>query len=370
MVATTATIVGRARDVTGLEDLGRDGWQTGLEHLLEAVERDCGDDEPVVRRIESLVVDRLVQRLRIERWYADNGAEAAQPIDQLLVVFGLPRTGTTALHHLLSLDPRFRYLRSWEVRDPVPPPWLETENEDPRRPADPPAADVRHITSIDGPAEDWPIHSWEFDHAELILPVPSYTRWWRSREHTTLFSHHERVLRLLHSHRPPRHWLLKFPAYLFLLPELRSHHPEACLVMTHRDPVAALASTCSTVADSRLKRTPTWTPSPTFGQEILGHWGEGMQKALAARDAPGADRFVDIAQHELEADPVGCAERVYAAAGLDLEGGVADAMGRWASENRRGSRGAHRYRLEDYGLSAGEVTDVLAPYLERFGDLT
>ena len=95
-----------------------------------------------------------------------------------------------------------------------------------------------------------------------------------------------------------------------------------------------------------------------------------MRKALAARDPLGADRFVDVAQHELEADPVGTAERVYAAAGLDLEGAVADSMARWASENRRGSRGAHRYRLEDHGLSAAEVTNVFAPYLERFGDLT
>ena len=43
------------------------------------------------------------------------------------MVFGLPRTGTTALHYLLSVDPQFRYLRSWELRDPVPPPDIATE---------------------------------------------------------------------------------------------------------------------------------------------------------------------------------------------------------------------------------------------------
>jgi len=68
---------------------------------------------------------------------------------------------------------------------------------------------VRHITAVDGPAEDFPIHALAFDHAELTLPVPSHSRWWRTANHDSVFPYHERVLRLLHSHRPPTAWLLK-----------------------------------------------------------------------------------------------------------------------------------------------------------------
>jgi hypothetical protein len=214
------------------------------------------------------------------------------------------------MHHLLALDPQFRYLRSWEVRDPVPPPVAATEHEDPRRPSGPPRVDVRHIVAVDGPAEDWPLHALAFDHAELTLPVPSHTAWWRRRDHSSLCPYVDRVLRLLHSRRPPHRWLLKMPAYVFLLPEVAAQHPDARFVMTHRDPVVAIASTCSTVAASRAQRTPTWSPGPTFGRELLDHWAEGLRQALAARQALGERRFVDVVQHELgttpSAPPSGC----------------------------------------------------------------
>ena len=288
-------------------------------------------------------------------------------MDGPLVILGLPRTATTALHHLLAVDPQFRYLRSWEVNDPVPPPDAATEREDPRRPRGVRQDDIRHIVTVDGPAEDWPIHALAFDHAELTLPVPSYATWWRTRDHASVMGYHDRVLRLLHSHRSPRRWLLKMPSYVFLLPELAAQHPDACFVWTHRDPTTVLASTCSTVADSRSQRTPTWSPGPTFGREMLDHWADGVRQAIAARDELGEHRFVDVAQHELEADPVGIAERIYAAAGLSLDRSVAGAMGDWAEANRRGSRGAHQYTLEQYGLTATEVTGAFGPYLDRFG---
>ncbi len=359
-------LVARACEQTGLDDLGLDGWQVGLTHLLDAVARDVVDDVEAIHRIEAIVVERLVQRLRIHAWYAEHGEEAVDRVEGPLVVFGLPRTATTAVHHLLSVDPQFRYLRAWEVSDPVPPPDAANEHADPRRPTGPVQLDVRHIKAVDGPAEDWPIHAMAFDHAELTLPVPSHAAWWRSSPHAALLSFHERVLRLLHAHRPPHRWLLKMPSYLFLLREVAAHYPEASFVMTHRDPVTALASTCSTVADARRKRTPTWVPGPTFGQELLDHWAEGMHRAMAAREAIGEDRFVDVAQHELESDPIGTAERVFARAGLALDGAVADAMGEWAARNRRGSRGAHQYSLEDHGLSEGQVREAFALYLERF----
>ena len=368
MVAATKILINRALDVTGLDDLGPDGWQEGLEHLVTAVERDVRDDLDAVTRIEALIVARLSTRLRIEAWLAEHGQDAVAPIEGPLVILGLPRTATTALHYLLAVDPQFRYLRSWEVNDPVPPPRLETEHDDPRRPTGPLTVDVRHISSVDGPAEDWPIHAFAFDHAELTLPVPSHSAWWRSADHASLFPYHERVLRLLHTHRPPHRWLLKMPAYLFLIRQLTAHYPDARFVMTHRDPVAAVASTCSTVSDARRKRTPSWSPEPEFGERLLAHWADGMRRAMEARVALGEDRFIDIAQHDLEADSAAVAQQVYDFAGLTLTPDLREKMQDWASANRRGSRGDHRYHPEDFGLNESWISDAFTQYAERFGE--
>jgi hypothetical protein len=369
VVASSAALLDRAVEIAGSSEFGVDRWQQGLEELLVAVEADCDSDPDAVERIESIVVERLVQRLRVEAWYGAHGQEAGAPVVGPLVITGLPRTGTTAVHHILSLDQRFRFLRSWEVLDPVPPPTTETEHVDPRRPVASPGADVRHIATVDGPAEDWPIHAMAFDHGELVLPVPSYTAWWRQRRHDTAFPYHERVLRLLHAHRPPHHWLLKMPSYLFMLEEMAAHYPDARFVMTHRDPLAVMASTCSTVAASRRQRVPSWVQGGDFGAGLLHHWADGVRQALAARARIGEHRFLDVGQHEVEADAVAIAARALDLAGMELDVATADAIATWAATNRRGSRGEHRYALEDYGLGPDEVLDAFAPYLERFGDL-
>jgi hypothetical protein len=43
-----------------------------------------------------------------------------KPIRDPIFVVGLPRTGTTYLHRLLSLDPHARAPKTYELFDPVP----------------------------------------------------------------------------------------------------------------------------------------------------------------------------------------------------------------------------------------------------------
>ena len=95
-----------------------------------------------------------------------------------------------------------------EVRDPVPPPSLATEIDDPRRrralesAVARPSVDVRHITSVDGPVDDGTLLGLDFHNQELGLPLPDYTTWWRSSDLSTTYAYHERVLQLLQSRRP------------------------------------------------------------------------------------------------------------------------------------------------------------------------
>ena len=71
----------------------------------------------------------LVARLRVEAWYADARDEAAaHAVEGPLVIIGTGRSGTTATHYLLAVDPQFRYPRKWELIDPVPPPDAATEH--------------------------------------------------------------------------------------------------------------------------------------------------------------------------------------------------------------------------------------------------
>ena len=102
---------------------------------------------------------------------------------------------------------------------------------------------------------------------------------------------------------------------------------------------------------------------------LLEHWAIGAERALAARRRLGADRFVDVAQRELQVDPDGTAQRVYDSAGLRRSEEVVAATASWVDEQHNARLGAHVYSLEAYGLTEADVTDAFAGYLQEFGEL-
>jgi hypothetical protein len=361
-------LIKTATERTGLSDFGADGWQVGLEQLLDAAGHDLPGDDAGAAVVEGRALNRLVTRLQIEDWYADHGAEAAaHPIQGPVVILGLPRTATTALQYLLTVDPQFRYQRMWEVASPVPPPELATEATDPRRLGSSANANERHISTADGPMEDVIALGLNFHSLDLGLPVPTFTKWCRDADLASTFAYHERVLRLLHSHRPPYRWLLKTPNLLFHVDQLVAHYPDARFLWTHRDPQRAFPSACSVIRSAQSDAVPSHVSDPhALGRYLLDHWVQGTNRAMAARDSLGEGRFCDISQAQIDADAVAVVERIYDFLGLELTPEVRTNMTTWEQANKAGSRGKHSYSAEEYGLTDDTIRDAFASYTARF----
>jgi hypothetical protein len=172
---------------------------------------------------------------------------------------------------------------------------------------------------------------------------------------------------LLHATRPPYRWIVKAPYHNFHLADLATQYPNTRFVMTHRDPAVALPSTCSTVATAQQAALPDHALDPAaVGSFLLEHLVDGIGRAMSARQNIGEDRFLDVTQRELEGNPLGTVERIYDFLGLELNGDIRAAMSDWAEANRRGARGEHRYRAEDYGLTRDQIRRVFAGYIDRF----
>ena len=128
---TAEALLSEAVESTGLSDFGPGDFREGLEVLLDSLEND-GDLSPDT---DGAVVGafrrRLANRLYVEQWYASHPEIDSLTIRGPVDIHGLPRTGTTALANMMSLDPQFRALRSWEQVAPVPPPVLGEEETDP-----------------------------------------------------------------------------------------------------------------------------------------------------------------------------------------------------------------------------------------------
>ena len=134
-VPAVASLIAEARTTTGLDDLGEPSFVEGLEVLLASLVADTGYDQAALDQALVVVRRRLANRAHIEAWYRTHPEIADQPLAPPVSILGLPRTGTTALGNIVSLDPQFRSLRMWEQNEPVPPPIREEEGTDPRRAA-------------------------------------------------------------------------------------------------------------------------------------------------------------------------------------------------------------------------------------------
>ena len=62
----------------------------------------------------------MVRRLKLVDYLKRNAEVNKVPIRAPVFVLGMPRTGTTFLHRLLSLDPSVRAPLTWELLAPVP----------------------------------------------------------------------------------------------------------------------------------------------------------------------------------------------------------------------------------------------------------
>ncbi|AEV76784.1 sulfotransferase family protein [Mycolicibacterium rhodesiae NBB3] len=356
----------------GRSDFGPGDFREGLTVLLESLERD-GDLHPDTdAAVMGDLRRRLVNRLEVEAWYADhpevNDATITGPID----INGLPRTGTTALADMLSLDPQFRCLRGWEQTKPVPPPVTEGEAEDPRRVAFLRAHQQRsaesaamHIFEVDATMEDTEILGMAFHGQQMTLPVAGYRKWWRRTDLTQTYEYHRRVVELLGSQRPPDLWLFKAPHHKFHLEALSRAYPEMRFVMTHRDPAKVVPSYTSLVS-TIFPPAAGQRDLHALGHEVSVHLLEGVQRAIEERARIGEDRFLDIHHRELVTDPKGTIRRVYDWLDLELTPEVEQSIFDWQDANMMGAKGTHRYTAEQFGLSAEQIRSDYGFYIRHF----
>jgi hypothetical protein len=365
-------LLGDAVAESGLADFGPGDFREGLAVLLDSLERD-GDLDPATD--DQVVGDlrrRLVNRLEVEAWYAEHPEVADVAVRGPIDINGLPRTGTTALADMLSLDPQFRCLTGWEQTKPVPPPLSGGEHDDPRREAFVQVHEQRsdeqkamHIVEIDATMEDTEILGMAFHGQQMTLPVPGYRAWWRHADLTETYAYHRRVVQLLGSRKPPDLWLFKAPHHKFHLEALATAYPEVRFVMTHRDPAQVVPSYTSLVS-TVFPPAAGQRDLLALGAEVSEHLREGMERAIAERGRIGEERFLDVHHRDLVADPQGTIRRVYDWLGLELRPDVALTIFDWQDAHAVGTGGTHHYTPEQFGLSADRIRSDYDFYIRHF----
>jgi len=366
-------LIAEAMEATGCSDLGPGDFREGLDVTLESLERDADLSSATDSAVIGDLRRRLVNRLEVEAWYREHPEIAELALEGPVDINGLPRTGTTALANMMSLDPQFRSLRQWEQSRPCPPPTSDGEATDPRRlqlieenEQVSPELKAMHLYDADATVEDTEVLGMAFHGQQYTLPVYGYHAWWRDADPTSAYAYHRRVVQLLQSRRPPDLWLFKAPHHNFHLEGIAAAYPDVRFVMTHRDPAKSVPSWASIV--STIFPTPQGERDlGRLGREVSEHLRVGVQNAIAARARLGEARFFDVHHRDLIANPMGTMRSVYRFLDLELRPQVEHAMLEWQEANRTGAHGTHRYTAEQFGLSTAQLRSDYDFYIRHFG---
>ena len=350
----------------------------GLESLLSSANEEARLNGFGRLMLTALVGRYLKQRLQLEQWRDEHPQVALENIVRPLFIVGLPRTGTTFLHQLLSQDKQFRAPRTFEIDRPVPPPAENAIDVDPRvkeiqRGIDVIHRIVPHFKAIHPlgatfPDECQQITAYQFSSIayQHIMQVPSFRRWVLAHDFTADLQFHRRFLQHLQSAWGRKHWLLKSPAHIQYLPALLKVYPDAMIIQTHRKPEQVMASTASL----------SWTMQSVFSDHIdkyecaraqLDFFCDTLEICLADRAALGNNAPVfDLHYQSFIENPLAMIESLYDAFGLTLESKTIERMEIFINNNQQNKHGGHKYTAAEFGLDGMSELDVFLRYTERF----
>ncbi len=362
-----ATVLTQARRAVTGADFGPDeGWRPGLEQFLAACRNDAKLNAVGRMMSHGQALKILTERARTFARLTERPDWAARRLLAPLVIAGPMRSGTTRLQRLLALHPGLVHLRLFESNFPVPPrgrldarPHLMTALLAAGRAVNP-AIDAIHPMRARDPDEELGLLEQSFWGAQLEAqrPIPSYARWCERTDAAPAYAHLARLLRLIGGARGDPEglpWLLKTPQHMANLPALFAAFPGARVIVTHRDPVSIVASSASLAWHSMVLQTDDLDPA-WVGREWLHKTAQRFAAVAAFRAGPRAPVILDLAYEEMNRDPLGALGRALAFAGLDYPASVRLAATQWlAREAAKPRHAAHRYALEDFGLTRDEV---------------
>jgi hypothetical protein len=380
MTLEPSELMAMARAETGLVAFGPEDFVERLAILCQAMHEEGGFNGAGIMQQHVLILGLLKNRLLIEDLVRRHPEILDERITAPIIICGLPRTGTTHLHNLMSADPALRTLPYWESLEPV---LAEREQPAPGAP-DPrlertagalaflntalPYFNRMHEMTVEHTHEEIQLLAIDFSTMlfETTAPMPTWRDHYLQRDQRPSYAYLVKVLKVLQWQRGGTRWVLKTPQHLEQFPALVNTFPDATFVVTHRDPVSVTASMVTMIAyTARLTRD-------RVDLEGMGnYWSDRLERMLhrcaTERDFLPADRTIDVRFDEFMADDLAMVARVYDLAGQPLDERSRASMTSFMAAHPRGRHGAVRYDLGQFGLDTGERRRALDFYTERFG---
>lgn len=366
-----------ASAATGLNDFGPHNYVEGLGQLLDALDQDGQVDGERRSLVLGMLAGVLVERLYTELGWSEHPNYRTVRIEQPLVITGIPRTGTTALHKLLALDPQFQGVERWLATTPMPRPARALWSEVPEfqacksgleafLQAMPGFADSHELTA-DNVDECLEVLKQDFvsNFFPSQLDIPNYREWWYAQSEFASYHRYADVLRLVGLREPNKRWLLKNPGHLWGIDALLEVFPDAMIVQTHRNPATALPSVCRVLEMPRKLYLGAGVQLTAIGPVEADKWRRAIDRMERARSR-SPERFYDMSHVEFRNDPIVVIRGIYQRFGLDLSADTEESMRQWLLNQPEEQKQGHNSSPEAYGLTVNGIRDMFADYIEKY----
>ena len=363
----------------GSSDFGADDYLPGLRVLLQSMDYDPHFTERGRRYAWGTVVGVLKGRAYALKSMADNPGFSRHAITNPVVITGIPRTGTTALHKLMAVDERFQGLQTWLLDTPMPRPPKGSWN---RYPAFHRTAAILEARYKAAPLKRAAHHvvAEEVDECCLVLrqsfvsnlwtcgwSAATYDAWWQCQSEAASYRHYYRCLQLIGSNEPEKRWLVKNPGHIDNLDLLFATFPDARVIQTHRDPAQAVPSLCALLMQLHpiIEEGRYEQRAHNMLAREVAKWAKAVSKADRVRQSH-APQVVDVIHGDFHRNPMAVIERIYIFIGMELTPQVRSAMEQRITDDPERQHGVHRYQVADFGLSEDEIRARFGDYIDRF----
>lgn len=366
-------------DETGSDDFGPSGYLPGLKVLLQSMDYDPQFSEQGRGIAWGMVVDVLRGRNEAIKSMKDNPGFDVEAILSPVVITGVPRTGTTALHRLMAVDQRFHGLQSWLLDSPMPRPAMETWSKYPQFRKTTAQLDAQYALAPERRAAHHRVAE-EVHECCMVLrqsfvsnlwssgwSAPTYDAWRQAQSEAGAYRHFYRCVQLIGSNDRDKRWLLKNPGHIENLDLLFAIFPDAKVIQTHRDPAKAVPSLVALLMQLHpmFEQGRADQRGPIMMRRETAKWANAVRKAEVVRqEHPG--KVLDIIHADFHADPMGVLERIYAFIGMNIPDTLRPGFAKRIKEKPELSHGKHRYSITDYGMTEDEAREPFRDYIESY----
>lgn len=362
-------LLAAAEQRTTLSTWGDPTFRGGLNALLEALEEIPGLSPLGVATFGNMIRQALVNRLL----FVGNSSPRSE-LNSPVIITGLPRSGTTALHRLLALDPVFHAPPLWELLDPFSTPvpdlrrWRTTVQISFKNRLLP-DLDQKHFTRADTPEECTLLLANSFSSPLFwdLAPLEGYLDWVQTADQRPVYEDYRRQLEILQTRHPDRRLLLKAPAHLGNLAVLHEVVPEAHLIQTHRDPTAAFFSHCS-LRETLCSFVMDHPDREMIAAQVQRVFEHDLRANLEFHAADSCE-VIHVACSALSRGPVEVVREILGCIGIDWNAEAADRVANPQRAQSRGGSGGHRYSREGWGIQQSRVSDLFGDYRSAFPEL-